>query len=574
MGALAAAAYVCVVCECECSSPCKVNQFAERISRSRSALKRNFYIIQAIEIGYTLSSRMHSNATAKCIWFSPSNVLFDQSFSVAVQAVSANAIRAYGLRNSITWMCVLHFTLCRTSGDSLLAENVVKCEKPERLLIELTTHNQKVNWKKVIGQCLRLSCTRIVLLADIVTVATHKFYLCFHCRATASTISCTPTVNWIASRKSITWIELVSSHISTMKLKTILVPLQIYIVLCVACGAGSPTPDGAGLARPKRTLHYFIEGILSAFAEKNRSRTHTSPLSGITKLSAFSINQRKPSSSEETEGTPNQYAIPSQQMPTRVSLPLVTEKTTTSTVATTSTTSTTTSTTPIPTTTDRSETITEVPTSMPTTEAPTSVEETQTLPTDTTDSPLTTLVPCSDEQDVFSTLLPQVEPTLSNEILSKSDSNETSPLGADARQLPLYQNGPLFRAISGRHTQFFGNPMILERHQDDQTPTYYDEYDCGHANDIEPNKGSSLHGFKYLPQPLIILPMAVPVPSADLNGLIAGNEISRSRIKMHDSNTHQYTWHTLGSPAVPIVNLHQAHVQFFAHKEWIDSTYH
>lgn len=111
--------------------------------------------------------------------------------------------------------------------------------------------------------------------------------------------------------------------------------------------------------------------------------------------------------------------------------------------------------------------------------------------------------------------------------------------------------------------------MVLERHQDGQAPTYYDEYDFGsaNANDIEPNKLSSLRGLKYMPQPLIILPMAVPIPSTELNNALVGNELPRSRVKMHDSDTHQYTWHGIGSAQFPIVNLHQAHVQFFSRKE-------
>lgn len=370
-----------------------------------------------------------------------------------------------------------------------------------------------------------------------------------------------------------------------MKLKKVLVPLQFYIlILCISCGASSPTTSDTNLVRSKRTLHYFIEGILSAFAEKNRSRSHSSPLSGLTRLSALSINTKKTVSDEETESFPTQYAIPTQQvaMPTKISLPLMrTEKTSTTTMATTTSTpssstttsttsTTTTSTTATPTTTNRIELDTEVFTDEPTTIANTDVPNSaDTIATDTTDSTVTTIFPCPDE--VFSTLPAPIELTspISNEILSESDSNETTSLAADARQLPVYQNRPFLRPISGRHTQFFGNPMILERHQDDQAPTYYDEYDYGNANanDIEPNKLLSLRGLKFLPQPLIILPMAVPIPSSELDRAFVGNEISRSRVKMHDSNTHQYTWHAMGNPTVPIVNLHQAHVQFFSRKE-------
>lgn len=368
-----------------------------------------------------------------------------------------------------------------------------------------------------------------------------------------------------------------------MKLKKLLVPLQFYIILCISCGISSPITSDSNLVRPKRTLHYFIEGILSAFAEKNRSRSHSAPLSGLTRLSALSINTKKTVSDEETESIPMQYAIPTQQvaMPTKISLPLMrTEKTSTTTMATTtsstsstttSTTSTTTTSTTIgPTTTNRIELDTEVFTEMPTTITNTDIPNSaETIPIDTTDSTVTTIFPCPDE--MFSTLPAPIELTspISNEILSKSDSNETSSLTANARQLPVYQDRPFLRAIGGRHTQFFGNPMILERHQDDQAPIYYDEYDYGNANanDIEPNKLSTLRGLKFLPQPLIILPMAVPIPSSELDRAFVGNEISRSRVKMHDSDTHQYTWHAMGNPTVPIVNLHQAHVQFFTRKE-------
>lgn len=351
--------------------------------------------------------------------------------------------------------------------------------------------------------------------------------------------------------------------------------LHFYVMFCISCGVCGPTTSDESLVRPKRTLHYFIEGILSAFAEKTRSRSHSPPLAGLTRLSALSINTKKTVSSEETESVPMQYAIPTQQvsMPTKVSLPLVrTEKTSTTTRATTtttSTTSTTTSTTAAPTTTQRIELSTEIftepPTEIPNTEFPSSAEASQALSEDAIESTLSTTFPCSDE--VVSTLPAPFEMTspISNEILSKSDINDTSSLGADARQLPIYHDRPFFRAISGRHTQFFGNPMILERHQDGQSPIYYDEYDYG--NDIEPNKVASLRGLKYLPQPLIILPMAVPIHSGELNGAFAGNGISRSRVKMHDSDNHQYTWHGMGNSNVPIVNLHQAHVQFFSRKE-------
>lgn len=363
-----------------------------------------------------------------------------------------------------------------------------------------------------------------------------------------------------------------------MKLKKVLVLLQFYIIFCISCGISSPTASDESLIRPKRTLHYFIEGILSAFAEKNRSRSHSPPLAGLTRLSALSINTKKTVSSEETESVPTQYAIPTQQvsMPTKVSLPLVraektstTTRATTTTSTTTSTTSTTTSTTAAPTTTQRIESntefFTEPPTGMPNTAFPSSGEASQALSDGAIDSTLSTMFPCSDE--VVSTLPAPFEVTspLSNEILSKSDSNDTSSLGADARHLPIYNDRPFFRAISGRHTQFFGNPMVLERHQDGQSPIYYDEYDYG--NDIDTNKGPSLRGLKYLPQPLIILPMAVPIHSAELNGALAANGISRSRVKMHDSDNHQYTWHGIGNSNVPIVNLHQAHVQFFSRKE-------
>lgn len=370
-----------------------------------------------------------------------------------------------------------------------------------------------------------------------------------------------------------------------MKSEKVLVLLLFYIILGISCGVSIPRTADSSRVRPKRTLHYFIEGILSAFAEKNRSRSHT-PLSGITKLSTLSINTKNTVSTEDTENVPTQYAIPTQQilMPTRISLPLIrTEKTSAATVATTTSTtprttstatSTTTSTTAASTTTDRvelnTELITESQTSLPNIYHPISAESSQVLPTDSSDNPLSTLFPCSEE--VLSTLPAPVESTpsiISSKISSKFDSNETLSLGADARQLPTNQNRPIFRAISGRHTQFFGNTMVLERHQDGQAPTYYDEYDFGtaNANDIEPNKLSSLRGLKDISQPLIILPMAFPIPSAELNDALVGNEIPRSRVKMHDSNTHQYTWHGIAGAQVPIVNLHQVHVQFFSRKE-------
>lgn len=360
-----------------------------------------------------------------------------------------------------------------------------------------------------------------------------------------------------------------------MKFKKVLLLLALYIILFISCGSSRQYVD-TDLIRPKRTLQYFIEGILSAFAEKNRSRSHSPPLSGIAKLSALSINAKKTVSDEEIEDSPTQFPIPAQQvsMPTKISLPLLrTEKTssTSTTITTTSTTvartTTRTSTAP-PTTTNRidldTEFFTEMPTTIPNTERSAIDETAETQTAATTDATFTTIIPCPDE--VLSTLPAPIELTssINNEILSKIDPNDTMTIGADARQLPVYQDRPVFRAISGRHTQFFGNPMVLERHQDGQTPHYYDDYDYANANDIVPNKMSSLRG--YLPQPLIILPMAIPIPSTEINDAIGGKDISHSRVKMHDSNTHQYTWHSFGNPSVPIVNLHQAHVQYFGRK--------
>lgn len=388
-----------------------------------------------------------------------------------------------------------------------------------------------------------------------------------------------------------------------------LIVILAVFVNCAICGVVENN-------RPKRTLHYFFEGLLSAFTEKHRSlseeNTDFLPF-GLSKHKFMGLSSHGKSVAKPVEQVP----IPSDKPkptknslnsvasgPTKVILPLV-SKTTTSTTPKPSTTptnpsltTTVTSTTLKSSSTTVSTTTTAMSTSQSststTTTAPTSTtisstsESTSTSTIASTDNSLetsstdneqsstseTTLItstlttePCDDTSNP-STAIDTTTP-LSNEIQSKADTNITTTNTIGVQSLPLLPlRAPLLN--TGRHTQFFGNPLIIQPHNS-YLPSYYHEDD--YENSVEPNTNThaSYRGAKYLPpipNQLIVLPMAVPfqLPTASSAAAIDERSPRQSRTKMHDNDYNHYINHGTGQLQVPVVHLHQAHVQYFGRR--------
>lgn len=314
----------------------------------------------------------------------------------------------------------------------------------------------------------------------------------------------------------------------------------ILILFSVSCKSD--------VIRPKRTLSYFFDGLLSAFNEKHRSQTSSSTLAGLAKLSTFSTKNVDIDSGESSSIETVQVPIPSQKpptrtsatqdMPTKVRLPLMVENSTT-TKSTSSTTSTTTT----------AEPATE---SLETT---TPAETTTDISTNSADSGETTIS----------------SPTLSPE-LNELDSNHT---GAEGRSLPLYGERSAFRATSGRHTQFFGNPMILEQHRDYHVPLYYDELVIGTANDVVPRPDHFYQAPKYLPvaapPPVIVVPIENSIPAhIEHNHGRTEPANYHSHVKVQHGNYHYYTYHGTGDSPAPILSLRRVHMTQFGRRNDCD----
>lgn len=363
--------------------------------------------------------------------------------------------------------------------------------------------------------------------------------------------------------------------------------------------------------RPKRTLHYFFEGLLSALSEKHRSASLSEEntdflpfglskhkfmgLSGNAKSAAKPLVQ-VPIPSDKPK--PNTGSLRSTASgPTKVVLPLdnkpimTTSKpsTTTKDAAASKITSTATETSTTTTTTAKAltaSTSTSTSTSTSSTSAPESTtsesssseatttddEQEQPSSTVTAETTLTTSTTNTDSADDTSNATTAVDTTtLSNEIQSKADMNISSTNIIGVEKVPLLPvRAPLLN--NGRHTQFFGNPLIIQRHNS-YLPSYYHEDD--YENGIEQNVNTNVpyRAAKYLPpapnHQVIVLPMAVPfqLPTAGPAASIIDERSPRqSRTKMHDSDYNHYINHGTGQLQVPVVHLHQAHIQYFGHQ--------
>lgn len=371
--------------------------------------------------------------------------------------------------------------------------------------------------------------------------------------------------------------------------------------------------------RPKRTLQYFFEGLLSALSEKHRSHsvedTDFLPF-GFSKHKFIGLTSSQPKTSKPLVQLP----IPTEETiaptkaasnsiiigPMKVLLPLLGKTTSvaapttisipsneTTTLSTTSTTSRLTTTESTSSTTSRS-TITEsttstassstsktlisttplAETSLSTASADdtTSLTSTITAASSLSTASVTTIdpIPCDDTTANPPTTIETTTP-MSNEIQSKADTNVSPSNTVGIQKLPL--RAALLN--SGRHTQFFGNPLIIQPHNS-YLPSYYREDDYN-DNNVDPNPHSTSHlaayrGPTYLPpisSQLIVLPMAVPfqLPTAAAPSSTVDERNPRhSRIKMHDNDYNHYINHGTGQVQVPVVHLHQAHVQYFGHK--------
>lgn len=327
----------------------------------------------------------------------------------------------------------------------------------------------------------------------------------------------------------------------------------ILLMLCVSVTMCATIEN----VRPKRTLHYFLEGLLSAFSEKHRSHnSKTIPFSGLSKLSILSGGTKNLNLDPFPLPLPSQIPFPNARIsttlgPTKISLPIISSSTPA--IITTTTTSTVKQ--------EITAVTTDIPTTLPNTELPTTESPIVTSITIIPEDSITTIQPCDDS--IPNTLPTPTDSTtpLSNEIQETLDKNATTSNAIGIKHLPVYDARTPYQT-SGRHTQFFGNPLVLEPHQLGQhVPVYYDEYNAN-CNDVDSGDIRPYHGPQYLPPPIIMLPMAVSMPP-HINRENARTGNSHSRVKMHDNDFNHYIWHGPGVSPIPIVHLHQTHVQFF-----------
>lgn len=141
--------------------------------------------------------------------------------------------------------------------------------------------------------------------------------------------------------------------------------------------------------------------------------------------------------------------------------------------------------------------------------------------------------------------------------------------------MPLYGENAMFRTASGRHTQFFGNPMILERHHDYHVPLYYDQLVYGTANDVATQPHHLLREPKYLhdaPPPLIVVPIAGHAPAEERHGHAATDTAGyHSHVNVKHGNYHYYAYHGTGDSPVPILSLRRVHMAQFGRRTDCDS---
>lgn len=334
----------------------------------------------------------------------------------------------------------------------------------------------------------------------------------------------------------------------------------LFVALSLAEEINSDSEMKEQSVRTKRTLQYFLEGVLTAFAEKRQS---LSPLTTILNLSKFSQasrtkNKKQPSlsfSSEEDDdiSSPIQFPIP--QRP---------------------------STTMAPSTTSAQPTKPSLPLLIPTTASSTT---TATMTTTTASSiEISSAESSSEEQSTTEDMSSSTENIVDSTTVLSTDSGENTtpsilsneiPRNEEARAAPLYNDPAKLKSPTGRHTQFFGNPMILERHQGvNHIPLYSDDIQFRFANALEtqnqraPKLLPATQSTEYFPQhaytpQLFILPMAFSFERhRDLAQARSDSVESHSHVDIQSNGENYYSYRGTGAIPVPIVNLRPTHIDY------------
>lgn len=382
-----------------------------------------------------------------------------------------------------------------------------------------------------------------------------------------------------------------------MNLRSFFVPL---FLLSLAAAASIQNENNQ---RSKRTLHYFLDGLFSMLNQERkqsakmvattkpsaRSRVSidqniSSPFSMITKLSAISTQPRKSNAVDDDDDDDVEESKPTYtnyNSYSRIQIPIPTTSTTSApakvpnfqtdgptkvSLLTTVGTSTTEKSDSFEVSSEKTEEYQEddrVPI-----ETTSKIDEEETYETSTMEPDgnetsfdgsldgTSTVEPC------LNTDSPEMESTTHSDVKIDEKHNNVDTDDDDSdekvteRPLTLGRNPA---RTSGRHTtQFFGSPLIVERHPDEQhSPMYYEN--CGEVNCMDDAENSKEVRPYIVPQnfqqgTLLVIPIGFAVPH-QIRKIAA-----RSSRMLQNSN---YGYYTLHQNPQPIWHLHQPRIQFY-----------
>lgn len=326
--------------------------------------------------------------------------------------------------------------------------------------------------------------------------------------------------------------------------------LQTILFLMVLVSIGDAANILKENVRQKRTLHYFLDGLFSVLTDKHREHNQnarsksfqqsaSSPIATLGKLSSYSaqFNLNKPTNDLEDSLSQEsaQIPLPTPDGPTKFTLyPSTTAKNLVK----------------KPSVSSLFDDLAISDNSDSTTISSESSEAT----TESSNESSNTVAPSEEDKNTEKN---------GSKAQEKSDESDS---GEDLTEKPMMMiiASPLPPArMSELHTtQFFGGPILVERHQDQQhMPSYYGcNQNHGHAvtvNNGDKNAPSysvpqqlAPHGFMIIPLPVDIRTnVVVPFPKI--------GERSKSKVKVQPNNEN----YGLSNLHVPVVHLSQPQIQ-------------
>lgn len=366
---------------------------------------------------------------------------------------------------------------------------------------------------------------------------------------------------------------------------------QIQIILIFVCVVEASVIHTEQNNRSKRTLHYFLDGLFSVLNhEKHKTQTTAasrvsnnqkgsiSPLVTISRLSSISqpkkINDFNDSDADDDQE--NQILNTNRKPFAQVQVPIpnpVTSQVTSSTSDGPTKISLLTSTSAPTTTTfedDDGSSTESVSNSDETTPNSDESNETSTIGSteyetsiDESNESTSTIEPCLDtDSSAIDLTTPFGDGSDAKHNTINDDNGDDDEIFADR---PVFRPGSIPSRAAHRYTtQYFGGPIIIERHHDAQhSPMYYEK--CGKINCMDDGDNKNQVRPYILPMniqrgALIVVPIGYAVPPQTSRKINPRSSESQSRVKMHDSEYELYTWH---QNEQPVLHLHQPHIQFY-----------